>query len=105
MDGKIGFTGGVGIADEWLGNADGPNNWRDTHYRMEGPVVAQLQAAFTDNWTKVKGNVLHSLEYFPQLEEIGPHFAQVFKSSTEGGAESMHLMYQTCSRETLWLLR
>ena len=93
VDGKIGFTGGVGIADEWLGNADGPNNWRDTHYRMEGPVVAQLQAAFTDNWTKVKGNVLHSLEYFPQLEEIGPHFAQVFKSSTEGGAESMHLMY------------
>ncbi len=93
VDGKIGFTGGVGIADEWLGNADGPNNWRDTHYRMEGPVVAQLQAAFTDNWTKVKGNVLHSHEYFPQLEENGPHFAQVFKSSTEGGAESMHLMY------------
>ncbi len=93
VDGKIGFTGGVGIADEWLGNADGPNNWRDTHYRMEGPVVAQLQAAFTDNWTKVKGNVLHSHEYFPQLEENGPHFAQVFKSSTEGGAESMQLMY------------
>lgn len=93
VDGKIGFTGGVGIADEWLGNAEGPNNWRDTHYRMEGPVVAQLQAAFTDNWTKVKGNVLHSHEYFPQLEENGPHFAQVFKSSTEGGAESMHLMY------------
>ena len=93
VDGKIGFTGGVGIADEWLGNAEGPNNWRDTHYRMEGPVVAQLQAAFIDNWTKVKGNVLHSDEYFPQLQENGPHFAQVFKSSMEGGAESMHLMY------------
>ncbi|MEP7371479.1 MAG: cardiolipin synthase [Nitrosospira sp.] len=93
VDGRIGFTGGVGIADEWNGHAQGPDNWRDTHYRIEGPVVAQLQAAFTDNWTKVKGNVLHSGEYFPELKENGPHFAQVFKSSTEGGAESMHLMY------------
>lgn len=93
VDGRIGFTGGVGIADEWNGHAQGPDNWRDTHYRIEGPVVAQLQAAFTDNWTKVKGNVLHSGEYFPELKENGPYFAQVFKSSTEGGAESMHLMY------------
>lgn len=93
VDGKIGFTGGVGIADEWNGDAQGPDNWRDTHYRIEGPVVAQLQAAFTDNWTKLTGNVLHSGEYFPELKENGLHFAQVFKSSREGGADSMHLMY------------
>lgn len=93
VDGKTGFTGGVGIADEWLGDAQGPDNWRDTHYRIEGPVVAQLQAAFTDNWTKVKGSVLHGGEYFPELKEHGSHLAQVFKSSIEGGAESMHLMY------------
>jgi cardiolipin synthase A/B len=93
VDGKTGFTGGVGIADEWLGNAQGADNWRDTHYRIEGPVVAQLQAAFADNWTKVKGSVLHGGEYFPELKEHGSHLAQVFKSSIEGGAESMHLMY------------
>jgi cardiolipin synthase len=93
LDGKTGFTGGVGIADEWLGDAQGPDNWRDTHYRIEGPVVAQLQAAFVDNWTKVKGSVLHGGEYFPELKEHGSHLAQVFKSSIEGGAESMHLMY------------
>lgn len=93
LDGKTGFTGGVGIADEWLGDAQGPDNWRDTHYRIEGPVVAQLQAAFADNWTKVKGSVLHGGEYFPELKEHGSNLAQVFKSSIEGGAESMHLMY------------
>jgi cardiolipin synthase len=93
VDGKIGFTGGIGIADQWTGHAQGPDNWRDTHYRIEGPVVAQLQAAFVDNWTKVKGNVLHTAEYFPELEEVGTQLAQVFKSSKEGGADSMHLMY------------
>ncbi|MBA4142445.1 MAG: cardiolipin synthase [Nitrosospira sp.] len=93
VDGKTGFTGGAGIADQWCGHAEGPDNWRDTHYQVEGPVVAQLQAAFTDNWMKVKGDVLHSRDYFPELAEVGPHFAQAFKSSREGGAESMHLMY------------
>lgn len=93
VDGKIGFTGGVGIADEWNGDAEGPDNWRDTHYRIEGPVVAQLQAAFMDNWTKLTGDVLHGSAYFPELKEEGLYQAQVFKSSREGGAESMHLMY------------
>ena len=93
VDGKIGFTGGVGIADEWCGHAQGPDHWRDTHYRIEGPVVAQLQSAFIDNWIEVKGDVLHGGEYFPELKEVGPHLAQVFKSSREGGANSTHLMY------------
>ncbi|SEP43617.1 cardiolipin synthase [Nitrosovibrio sp. Nv6] len=93
VDGKTGFTGGVGIADEWNGHAQGPDHWRDTHYRIEGPVVAQLQGAFIDSWIEVKGDVLDSGEYFPELKEVGPHLAQVFKSSREGGANSMHLMY------------
>ncbi len=92
-DGLVGFTGGVGIADEWSGNAEDPDHWRDTHYRVEGPVVAQMQAAFTDNWTKVTGRVLHGTEYFPPMTRAGSHFGQVFKSSTDGGSESMQLMY------------
>ena len=93
VDGKTGFTGGVGIADEWSGNAQDPDHWRDTHYRIAGPAVAQMQAAFADNWVKVSGAILDGPAYFPPLAAAGPHFAQVFKSSPDGGAESMHLMY------------
>ena len=46
-----------------------------------------------DNWTKVSGEVLHGDSYFPPREPAGAQYAQMFKSSTEGGAESMHLMY------------
>jgi cardiolipin synthase len=93
VDGRIGFTGGVGIADKWTGNGQDPDHWRDTHYRIEGPAVAQMQAAFTDNWTKLTGRVLHTAAYFPPMVPAGAHRAQVFKSSRDGGSESMHLMY------------
>jgi cardiolipin synthase len=93
VDGRVGFTGGVGIADEWDGNAEDPAHWRDTHFRLEGPAVAQMQAAFTDNWLKVTGQVLDGRDYFPPETLVGPELGQVFKSSREGGSESMHLMY------------
>jgi cardiolipin synthase len=92
-DGHVGFTGGVGIADEWSGNAQDKDHWRDTHYRVEGPAVAQMQSAFVDNWLKVSGTVLHGDAYFPAIKPMGEHYAQMFMSSEEGGAESMHLMY------------
>ena len=59
VDGSVGFTGGVGIADEWAGDAQDPKRWRDTHFRVEGPVVAQMQAAFMENWIEITGEVLH----------------------------------------------
>ena len=93
IDGTVGFTGGVGIADSWNGHAQDPDHWRDTHYRVEGPVVSQMQAAFTDNWTKVSGDVLHGESYFPPQIPAGTLFAQMYKSSTDGGADSTHLMY------------
>jgi cardiolipin synthase len=93
VDGHVGFTGGVGIADEWSGHAQDKDHWRDTHYRVEGPVVAQMQAAFNDNWTKVSGSVLHGAAYFPPARPAGEVKAQMFMSSSEGGSESMHLMY------------
>jgi cardiolipin synthase len=92
-DGRVGFTGGVGIADKWDGNAQDAEHWRDTHFRIEGPAVAQMQATFLDNWTKVTGKVLHGEDYFPRLESRGGMRAQMFSSSPEGGAESMRLMY------------
>ncbi len=93
VDGRIGFTGGVGIAANWTGNAQDPEHWRDNHYRIEGPAVAQMQAAFMDNWTKVSGSVLHSEQYFPSQQTFGKQYAQVFQSSSQGGSASMHLMY------------
>lgn len=93
VDGRIGFTGGVGIADEWDGNGTDPKRWRDSHYRLEGPAVAQMQGAFMDNWIKTTGRVLQGDEYFPALEPMGDMPAQVFTSSPSGGGDSMMLMY------------
>jgi len=93
VDGRVGFTGGVGIADEWAGDAQDPKHWRDTHFRIEGPVVAQLQAAFMENWIEITGRVLHGEAYFPLLAPAGDQTAQFFVSSPGGGGESMQLMY------------
>ncbi|MGJ9420198.1 phosphatidylserine/phosphatidylglycerophosphate/cardiolipin synthase family protein [Massilia sp. CMS3.1] len=93
IDGSVGFTGGVGIADHWRGNAQDEDHWRDTHFRIEGPVVGQMQAVFTDNWTKSTGVVLDGSAYFPPLKAVGSMPAQMFSSSPTGGSASMHLMY------------
>jgi cardiolipin synthase len=93
VDGMVGFTGGVGIADQWRGDAQDVDHWRDTHFRAEGPVVAQMQAVFNDNWLKATGRVLDGEAYFPQLAPRGTQAAQMFSSSPTGGSESMHLMY------------
>jgi cardiolipin synthase A/B len=93
VDGKVGFIGGVGIADLWRGDARNPEEWRDTHYRIEGPVVAQLQGAFMDNWIKSKGEVLHGDEFFPPLAHTGNAWAQAVKSSPGVGNQSMRLTF------------
>lgn len=93
IDGKVGFTGGVGIADVWSGNAEDPQHWRDMHFSVRGPVVSQMQAAFNDNWIKSTGEVLHGEAYFPPQPEAGDMDAQIFVSSPVGGGATMHLMY------------
>lgn len=92
-DGQVGFTGGVGVADLWLGHAQDAEHWRDSHYRIEGPAVAQMQASFMDNWMRTRELVLHDETYFPKLEPIGTALAQVFTSSRDEGSESVRLMY------------
>ena len=93
VDGHIGFTGGVGVAPQWTGRAQDPTHWRDTHFEVQGPVVAQMQSVFIDNWIKVTGDVLHGPDQFPALAAAGPGQAQMFSSSPSGGSESMQLMY------------
>ena len=104
IDGKTGFTGGVGIAPQWTGNGQDADHWRDSHFRIEGPAVAQMQAVFMDNWLKVTGQVMHDENYFPALQAVGSSDAQVFSSSPSGGSESMQLMYQlsiTAAKEAI----
>ncbi|MCA9321344.1 MAG: cardiolipin synthase B, partial [Planctomycetes bacterium] len=92
VDGRIGFTGGVGIGDKWLGDAASPNEWRDNHYRITGPVVAQLQSAFLDNWVDTTGIVLHGEDYYPKLHETGELLAQVVTSSSEADGSKIQMM-------------
>ncbi|MFB9246200.1 cardiolipin synthase [Massilia antarctica] len=106
VDGNIGFTGGVGIADQWRGAGQDKEHWRDTHFRVVGPVVGQMQAVFADNWTKATGAVLDGPHYFPPLKAQGGHAAQMFSSSPSGGSESMLLMYLmaiTAAQDTIHL--
>ena len=95
VDGEVAFSGGVGIADQWSGHAQDPDHWRDLHFRIEGPVVGQIQAAFLDNWIKTTGDVLHGDPYFPDLRPVGAADMHLFISSPSGGSSSMRLMYLT----------
>jgi len=93
IDGAVGYTGGAGIGDEWSGDAQDAAHWRDTHFRLEGPAVAQMQAAFMENWIEVTGEVLHGPDYFPELRPAGGELAQFMVSSPGGGGESAQLLY------------
>ena len=91
IDGQIAFIGGTGIADLWAGNADSTKHWRDNHYKVTGPVVAQLQGSFMSNWMKTRGTVLHGDAYFPPLENRGSSLAQAMRSGPK--YENLDLMY------------
>lgn len=102
IDGKIAFVGGVGIADIWTGTADSPQHWRDNHYKVTGPVVAQLQAVFMDNWLKTRGTVLHGTVYFPPLASTGPYLAQALRNSARNtNLDLMYLLALASAQKTL----
>ncbi|MFN2507714.1 MAG: phosphatidylserine/phosphatidylglycerophosphate/cardiolipin synthase family protein [Chthoniobacterales bacterium] len=92
IDGRVGFIGGAGIADDWKGDGRTRGLWRDTHYKLEGPAVAQMQQAFMDNWLETRATLLHGQAYFPKLERAGEEMCQVFKSSAGEGSDSARLM-------------
>jgi cardiolipin synthase len=102
VDGRIGFIGGVGIADEWSGNADSPQHWRDNHYKVTGPVVAQLQATFMAHWLETHGDLLHGTDYFPPLASTGAYLAQSIRSSkTNANLDLMYLLAIASAQKTL----
>ena len=82
VDGKVAFTGGAAFADKWTGNAQDENHWRETHVRVEGPIVAALQGAFQSHWVKSYEEALTGAGHFPPLARAGDLRAQVVASES-----------------------
>jgi cardiolipin synthase len=104
-DGCVGMTGGVGIAEEWTGDAQDPDHWRDTHVRVRGPVVRGLFGAFADNWLEATGEVLAGDAYLPDLpERDGGGPMMVVRSSAGVGdtnAEALYYLSIAAARKRL----
>ena len=93
IDGRIGYVGGHGIAEEWTGNAQDRHHWRDTAARMEGTVVNTLQGVFCENWIEETGQVPAGEKYFPRLERCGPTDAHVAFASPRGSISAVQMLY------------
>ncbi len=94
VDGRIGFTGGVGIADEWTGDAQDPDHWRDTHLRLEGPVVRSLQGSFAEHWVEATGEALVGPRLLPDLEPFDDGVPmQVVRSGARVGDTNIEVLY------------
>jgi cardiolipin synthase A/B len=93
VDGKVGFTGGMCIADKWMGNAESKDVWRDTQVRIEGPAVQQMQAIFATNWLQTSGVLLIGEEYFPQYDRAGRVMAMCLKSGPNEGSQAARTSY------------
>jgi cardiolipin synthase len=93
IDGRIAFTCGHGIADMWGNSEESPEGWRDTAARCEGPVVAEFQAAFFDNWSRTTGRVIAREDLFPPLERAGDTPLHVAYSSPRGTLSAVQRLY------------
>jgi cardiolipin synthase len=106
VDGKVGFTGGAGIADHWLGNAEDPRHWRDIQIRVEGPAVVPLQTGFAQNWMQTTHELISGPLYFPAPLQAGPLNVQTIMSSPEAGASSVRILYYLsiiCARRSIFI--
>ena len=105
VDGVTGFTGGVGIADEWSGHAQSPAHWRDSHVRLTGPVVGSLQAAFTDNWNQCTDQLLLDARDYPALEPTGDiRVCAIVSTPANGASEAQRVMAACVAGATRTLL-
>jgi len=96
VDEAVGFTGGVGISDNWLGNARGPNEWRDTHFRITGPAVDGLRSAFLDNWAETQPVLFEDgVDRFPEQPQPGTAVVQCIRGASETGWSDVATLYRT----------
>jgi cardiolipin synthase len=90
VDEATGFTGGVGIADEWKGDARNETEWRDTHFRVLGPAVDGLRAAFLDNWIETDPELFDpGVDRFPDQPKPGDAVIQCVRGASEMGASDL----------------
>jgi len=93
VDGRICFTGGLGIDDRWLGNARNTKEWRDTQVEVEGPVAEQMQAIFAEDWTYTTGEILAGDDFYPPPEPEGKVLAQAIKVSRGDSSSQAKMLY------------
>jgi cardiolipin synthase len=88
VDGNVGYTGGFGLADYWLGDGHHEDQWRETNVRFEGPTVAALQAAFAAGWAEATGELLTGDMFFPRssFADIGDVQAGLMHSIPSTGS-------------------
>jgi cardiolipin synthase len=89
IDGRVGYTGGFGIADYWLGAGKALHEWRESNVRFEGPAVAALQAAFAAAWVEPSGALLVDEKFFPRRvfrERPGSAMAGLLYTATTTGS-------------------
>jgi cardiolipin synthase A/B len=106
VDGRMGFTGGVGIGQEWTGDAEDPDHWRDDHFRFEGPVVRYLQGSFAENWRQATGEVLTGPHVFPRLDPAGHVPMAVINTGPAGATSEIGFSYwlsTRTARERIWV--
>ena len=94
VDEEIAFTGGVGIAEEWCGDARNENEWRDTHVEVRGPAVDGLSAAFAQNWAESGRELYDDTDRFPQQEQAGTTVAQVVRGSASIGWDDLQTTFR-----------
>jgi cardiolipin synthase A/B len=94
VDGQVGFTGGVGVADHWLGHAQDPEHWRDTMVRIEGPVVRLMEGAFYENFVETLGPARPTLDPPDESQPPTPRdSAFILRSSPTGGSNDLKRLY------------
>src|SRR4051794_21338654 len=93
VDETVGFTGGVGIANEWEGDAQRPGEWRDTHVRVEGPAVDGIAAAFAQNWAESGLPLFDKRDTFPTHKSPGDSVVQVVRSSASVGWDDLQTLF------------
>ena len=91
-DEAVGFTGGVGIAEEWCGDARHPGEWRDTHFRVEGPAVDGLRSAFVSNWIETDEPLFDDRDRFPLQPQTGDHCVQVVRGEAGVGPTNLWIV-------------
>ncbi|MFF7607785.1 phospholipase D-like domain-containing protein [Streptomyces parvulus] len=92
VDEQVAFTGGVGIAEEWCGDARNPGEWRDTHVQVRGPAVDGIAAAFAQNWAECHDELFDDRDRFAEHSPHGDAVVQVVRGSASFGWQDMQTL-------------